>query len=240
MLAAPVLALHDDPGRDVGQAHGRVGLVDVLPARPAGAEGVHSHIGRVDVNFNRIIHLGVDKHAGKTGVAPARAVKRRFAHQAVHAGFGAQQAESVFALDLDRGALDAGNIACGLILHRGGETFALGVAQVLPQQHAGPIAGFGATGTGLDVQKCVHGIGRVVEHAAEFQALNHFGQALRVGLNHQQPGFVALFARHLKQLRVIRQVPREPVQRQHHAFQRLFFFAQLLGALRVVPDAGIF
>jgi hypothetical protein len=45
VLAAAVLALHHDAGGDVRQAHGRIGLVDVLAARAAGAEGVGAHVG---------------------------------------------------------------------------------------------------------------------------------------------------------------------------------------------------
>jgi hypothetical protein len=44
VLAASVLALHHDAGGNVRQAHGRVGLVDVLAAGAAGAEGVGAHI----------------------------------------------------------------------------------------------------------------------------------------------------------------------------------------------------
>ena len=59
---------------------------------------------------------------------PPERVERALAHQPVHAGLGAQQAEGVFALDLDGGALDAGGVAGGLVFHRGLEALALGVA----------------------------------------------------------------------------------------------------------------
>jgi hypothetical protein len=45
----------------------------------------------------------------------------------VHAGFGAQVAEGVVALDLDGGALDAGHVALGLVFQRGLEALALAV-----------------------------------------------------------------------------------------------------------------
>jgi hypothetical protein len=115
VLAAAVLALHHDAGRDVRQPHRRVGLVDVLAAGAAGAEGVGAHVGRVDLDLDRVVDLGVDEQAGEAGVAAAGAVERALAHQAVHAGFGAQVAEGVVALDLDGGALDAGHVAFGLV-----------------------------------------------------------------------------------------------------------------------------
>jgi hypothetical protein len=71
VLAAAVLALHDDASGDVRQAHRRVGLVDVLAAGAAGTVGVGAHIGRVDLDLDRVVDLGVDEHAGKAGVASA-------------------------------------------------------------------------------------------------------------------------------------------------------------------------
>ena len=38
----------------MGQADGRVGLIDVLAACTRGAIGVSAYIGRVDVDFDRI------------------------------------------------------------------------------------------------------------------------------------------------------------------------------------------
>jgi hypothetical protein len=72
VLAAAVLALHHDAGGDVRQAHRRIGLVDVLAAGAAGAEGVGAHVGRVDLDFDRVVDLGVDEQRRKAGVAPAR------------------------------------------------------------------------------------------------------------------------------------------------------------------------
>ena len=221
MLAAAVLALHDDAGGDVRQAHGRVGLVDVLAARAGCAVGVGAHVGRVDVDLDRVINLGVDKQRGERGVAPAGAVERALAHQAVHAGFGAQQAIGVFAFDLDRGALDARHVARGFFLHRGLETLALGVLEVLAQQHAGPVARFGATGAGLDVHKAVQRIGLVAEHAAEFQLFDQRAQLVGFGFDGEQAGFIAFFLAHLVQLGVVGQLARQLVQRDNHTGERL-------------------
>ena len=52
VLAAAVLALHDDAGGQVSQAHRRVGLVDVLAAGATGAEGIGAHVRRVDVDLD--------------------------------------------------------------------------------------------------------------------------------------------------------------------------------------------
>ena len=162
------------------------------PPAPRGAEGVGAHVGRVDVDLDRVVDLGVDEHAGEAGVAAARRVERALAHQAVHAGLGAQQAEGVVALDLDRRAADAGDVALGLFHHLGLEALALAVLQVLAQQHLRPVAGLGAAGAGLDVDEAVARVGRVVEHAAELELLDGRLELGGVGLDRAQAVEVAV------------------------------------------------
>ena len=173
-------------------------------------------------------------------MAPARRVKRRLAHQAVHAGFGAQQAKSVFAFDLDGGALDAGRVARGLVFNLCLEALAFGVAQVLAQQHAGPVAGFGAAGAGLDVEESIERVGRVVEHPAKFHLLDFGGHRSDFGLDAGHAGLVVFFTAHGKQLGVVRQLLAQPVNHQHHVFERFLLFAEFLRPLGVVPDLGVF
>ncbi|MNV08738.1 hypothetical protein D3C71_992090 [compost metagenome] len=222
------------------QAHGRVGLVDVLAARAGCAVGVGAHIGRVDVDLDRVINLGVDEQTGKAGVAAARRVEGALAHQAVHAGFGAQQTIGVFALNFDRGALDAGHVARGFFLDRGLEALAFGVLEVLAQQHARPVAGLGAAGAGLDVHKAVERVGLVAEHAAELQLFDQRAQLGGFGLDGHEARLVAFLLAHLIQLGVVGQLARELVERDDHTGERLLFLAQLLGLLGVVPDRRVF
>ena len=158
----------------------------------------------------------------------------------MHAGFGAQQAEGVFALDFDGGALDARHIPGGFVFDGGFEALALGVLQVLAQQHAGPVAGLGATRTGLQVQKAGAGIGRLVEHAAEFKALNDLAQLGAFGLNGFQSGFITFFFGHFEQLGVVGQFGVQALQHQDHIVQGFLFFGQFLGFLGIVPNAGVF
>ena len=93
VLRAVVLALHDDAGRRVRQAHRRVGLVDVLAAGARGAVGVGAQVGRVDVDLDRVVHLRIDEDTGERSVAARVRVERgALADQAVDAGFGTQMA----------------------------------------------------------------------------------------------------------------------------------------------------
>jgi hypothetical protein len=57
VLAASVLALHHDAGGDVRQAHGRVGLVDVLAAGAADARkvSVRTSLGLMSISIESSI-----------------------------------------------------------------------------------------------------------------------------------------------------------------------------------------
>ncbi|MNX81261.1 hypothetical protein D3C86_1129440 [compost metagenome] len=240
VLRTVVLALHDDAGGDVGNPHRRIGLVDVLPARARGAVGIHAQVGRVDFHLERIVHLGVHEHRRERRVAAARRIERRLAHQAVHAGLGAQVAERVVALDLDRCALDAGHVALGFLEHLGLEALALAVLQVLAQQHRCPVARFRAAGAGLDVDEGVRLVHLAREHAAEFHAGHDVLEALDVGLDGLERFIVAFLARELEQLVGAGQVVRQLPEDLYHGLERFLFLAQVLGPLGVVPDLRVF
>ena len=124
-------------------------------------------------------------------------VEGRVAHQAVHAGFGAQQAVGVFAFQADGGAVDTGDFAVVLLHDFHFEAFTLAIAHIHTQQHAGPIFGFGAAGAGRDVDKAVVHVGRLVEHALEFELGHLFFQLSHVLLNRSEAVFITLFQRHI-------------------------------------------
>src|SRR5208282_1511954 len=149
-LAALVLALHDDAGGDVGEADGGLDFVDVLAAVAAGAEGVDANVVGFEVNFNLVVDFRGDEDGGERGVAAGLLVEGRDAHQAVHAALGGQQAVGVFALDQERGVLDARFLGGGRVQHGGAETAALRPAQIHAHEHLGPVLGVNAAGAGLD------------------------------------------------------------------------------------------
>ena len=149
VLAALVLALHDDAGREVGDAHGGFDFVDVLAAVAAGAKGVDAQIVGLDVDFDAIVNFRDDEDGGERSVAARGLVERRDAHQAVHAAFAGEHAVGVLAFDLHGGGFDARFFAGRGIEDRGAKTFVLGPAQVHAQKHFGPVLRFGAAGAGL-------------------------------------------------------------------------------------------
>ena len=99
MLRAIVLTLHDDVGWQVGDANRRIGLVDVLATGAAGAKGIDAQIRRIDIDLDRIIHFRIDENTGKRSMTAITGIERRFAHQAMHAGFTAQITKRVIAAD---------------------------------------------------------------------------------------------------------------------------------------------
>ena len=145
VLAAAVLTLHDDAGRNVGQTNGRIRLVDVLTTRPAGAEGVGTHIRRIDVNFDGVIDFGIHKHRRERGVTTRIAIERTLANEAVDAGFGAQITIGKIAGELDRRALQTSHVAVRLLkdFHLEPATFA--VAAIHAKQHLRPVLRLGTT-----------------------------------------------------------------------------------------------
>jgi hypothetical protein len=60
------------------------------------------------------------------------------------------------------------------------------------------------------------------------------------GFDGEQTGLVAFLLAHVEQFGVVGQLACEPVECEHHAVERFFLFAQLLGFLGIVPDRGVF
>src|SRR5215467_9415910 len=65
VLRALVLATGDNAGGNVRDAYRGIGRVHVLAALAAGAIGVDAKVFRLDHDFDRVIDLGRDKHAGE-------------------------------------------------------------------------------------------------------------------------------------------------------------------------------
>src|SRR5690606_20785291 len=197
VLGTLVLTLHDDARGLVGQADGGIGLVDVLTSGAAGTIGVHAYIRHVQLDLNIIIHFRGNKHGGEGGVPAVAGVEGGLAYQTVNAGLGAQPAEGILAVDVNGGALDAGNLAGGDFHHLDIESLVLAPAQVHAQQHLGPVLRLGAAGTGLDVDESAIGVHLAGEHAAEFQLLQLSAEAVKFAVDLVEQVFVVLFLRQL-------------------------------------------
>src|SRR5271167_3353754 len=98
MLRPLVLTGDDDAGRQMGKAHGRVGLVDVLTAGAAGAEGIDSEIDGIDYDLDLVVDRRENEDRSERSVAARVSVERRDAHQPVNASFGLEITVGVVAL----------------------------------------------------------------------------------------------------------------------------------------------
>src|SRR6266545_3871841 len=125
-LGPLVLALGNDAGRQVGQAYGRVGLVDVLPAGTLRSERVDPDLVPVELHV-RVVHLDLrqDLDERKRGLATILRVERADPDQPVDSPLGAQPAVGPAALHHDGRALDAGLLALEPVDDLGRETVPL-------------------------------------------------------------------------------------------------------------------
>ncbi len=101
---------------------------------------------------------------GERGLAAFLRVERADPNEPVDAALGLEEAVGRAAVDRDGDALDARLLAFGLVQDLGPEAVSLGPAEVHPQQHLGPIGGFGPAGAGADRQE---GVALVVFAAEE-------------------------------------------------------------------------
>ncbi len=98
VLALFVLALDDDAGLEVREPDGRGGLVDVLAAGAAGAEGVVAVVVGLEIDFD-VLRLGQHGHGGGRGVDAALGFGLGHALHAMAAAFVLQLAVDALAFD---------------------------------------------------------------------------------------------------------------------------------------------
>src|SRR5882757_1050669 len=71
VLRTVVLAFHHDPGRQVRDAYGRLGLVHVLTTRPRGSKHVDPDLGRIDLDVVDLVSLGQHGNGASRCVDPS-------------------------------------------------------------------------------------------------------------------------------------------------------------------------
>ena len=64
-MRAVILALCNDAGRQMGDAHRRIRPVDVLATGTAGPIRIDPQICRIDVDFDGIVNFRIDEHTGE-------------------------------------------------------------------------------------------------------------------------------------------------------------------------------
>jgi len=166
-------------------------------------------------------------------------IERRFAHQAMHAGLGAQPAEGIRPFDAYRGALDADDFTVGLFDKLGLETAPLRPAQIHAQQHGRPILRLGAAGSGLNFEEGVVGIHLTRKHAPELKLADLAFHRPEVGGDHRDHADIVFVTREIQELGDVAQARVDVPEGVDHRLQARALAPQLLGALRLVPDVGL-
>ena len=111
--------------------------VDAAVGLTAGEQGGIDMLGDVDLDV--VVDFWGHEDRGEGGMAPVTGIEGRLAHQAVHAGLGAQPPEGVLSLEFHRGALDARHLTAGHLDQFSVETPGFSPAQVHAEQHLGPV-----------------------------------------------------------------------------------------------------
>ena len=159
MLAALVLAGDDDAGRNVDDAHGALGLVDVLAAGAARPERRDLEVGVLDLDQPLLLDQRPHLDGGERGLAPLLGVEGADPDEPMRAGFVLQPAERVGTLDLDRHLphADLGAVLAVDLDHGVARLFR--PAHVHAVEHAGPVLRLRAPGAGVERDERPHAVG---------------------------------------------------------------------------------
>jgi len=141
----------------------------MLSARTAGSIGVDAEVGLIDVHFDGLIHLGVDKDGSKGCVAARVGIEGGDPHQTVDTGLGLQVPVGIVPFHREGHALGPCLLA-GLIF----QYFCLIPSAVSPteihsEQHLGPVLGLSAASSRV---KAHNGVSRVVGSAQDLAELD--------------------------------------------------------------------
>jgi hypothetical protein len=116
----------------------------------------------------------------------------------------------------------------------------LAPAQVHAQQHLGPILRLGAAGAGLDVDERIRRIHLARKHALEFELLDFRGKVLDVVGDRRNRTLVVLADRKIEEIARLAERVGQRADAADDAIEVRAFLAEILRALRVVPDRGAF
>jgi len=97
----------------------------------------------------------------------------------------------------------------------------------------------GAAGTRLYIQEGTVRVHLAGKHALKFEPFDFAAQPRNVGFDLIGGTLVGLFGGKLEQFSAVFEPPRQAVQTSHDLFEFGALFAELLRAVRVIPDSGL-
>ena len=138
-------------GRQVGNAHSRIGLIDVLTTRATGAIGIDAQIRIIDIDLD-ILDLRQDRDRGRRGMDSTLRLSIWHALHPVHAAFKLQAAKHAVAIDRGNDFLKAARIAFGQGLNLDPPALKLGIALIHTKKVAREQGRLVAAGPGPHLQ----------------------------------------------------------------------------------------
>jgi len=237
-LRAFVLAGHHNASGEVGDAHGGIGDIDVLAAGAAGAVGVNAQIFVKDFDFDIVVNFSGEINGGEGGMAAFVGIKGGDAHKAVDAAFGFEIAEGIGAGDEEGGGFVAGFIAFEGVDEGIGKVVGIAPAGVHAEEHAGPVAGFGAAGAGVDGEVGVAAVEFAAEGAFEFEAFVCMDEGGGVLGNISGKGLVALGGGEFDEAKGISNLLTHCGARINELPDGAQFLEDGAGAVGVIPEIG--
>ncbi len=151
VLRLLVLAGDDQPGRHMGHADGRLGLVDMLPAGAGGPEQVDAQFTRVDLDLD-IIRFRQDRNRAGRGMNPALRFGFRYPLHPVGAAFELEPRVNPVTTDHGDDLLETAAVGFGSRHQLDLPAVGVGVAAVHPEQVGGEQRRLLPAGTGADFQ----------------------------------------------------------------------------------------
>jgi hypothetical protein len=158
----------------------------------------------------------------------------------MHPRLGAQPAVGILAAEVQCRSLDAGDFTRARIQHFTIEAALRRPLDIHAHQHLRPILCFGAAGTCLDVEEGTARIHLAAEHPLEFDLADEFLDLRDVALDLGRSRGVVLRLREFEQLDRIAHCGCGSVDRFEFLRELGAFLAQLLRALGLRPDGGLF
>src|SRR4030095_7858921 len=193
-LAALVLALDDEAGRQVRQAHGRGGGVDALASGTRRAETIHAYVFVAPLAVP-VLGFSQDGDGGRGGVNAARGLRRRHPLNPVNASLVLELRVRALALDEDRDRLDAPDPRVVAVHDLDLPAPALGGAVGQAEERRGEERRLVAAGAGADLQEDVARVVGVLGQEQDLELLldgrQPFGERGPLGGGH----LVELFPR---------------------------------------------
>src|SRR5216683_2262690 len=183
VLGAPVLAFHDDAGRQMRDSHGGVGLVDVLAAGARGAVGVDSKIRGIQYDVTDCARLGQHRYRASRRVNAALGLGSRDSLDAMAAGFEFEPGVRALPDDAGDDLLVAADVSRGFGYHLHLPTLALRVARIHAEQVTCEERRFVSSGSGTDLEEDVALIVWILRQEELLQLRFERGEPVAPGLD---------------------------------------------------------